>query len=82
MSEEFEWDEAGTRTVRKRIAFKCPHFDIDGAKPKCVWSLWAEEVPFLKPKLPPHLTTDMLRQIVRDAKALLSNGEEQIPEES
>ncbi|KAG2219807.1 hypothetical protein INT45_001139 [Circinella minor] len=34
----------------QRIIFKCPHHDIDGAKPKCTWSLNAEEVPFRRPK--------------------------------
>ncbi|KAJ8656300.1 hypothetical protein O0I10_008094 [Lichtheimia ornata] len=33
-----------------RIVFKCPNYDIDGAKPKCAWNLWAEQVAFGKPQ--------------------------------
>ncbi|KAI9498227.1 hypothetical protein BDB00DRAFT_504307 [Zychaea mexicana] len=40
--------------IRKRFAFNCPHHAIDGAKPKCTWSCWAEEVPFRRPKFALH----------------------------
>ncbi|KAI9301353.1 hypothetical protein BJ944DRAFT_169233, partial [Cunninghamella echinulata] len=39
---------------KRRISFTCPNFYIDGAKPKCSWFLWAEELVFNKPKYPRH----------------------------
>ena len=33
-----------------RLVFKCPNYDIDGAKPKCAWNLWAEQVAFARPQ--------------------------------
>ncbi|KAL0078238.1 hypothetical protein J3Q64DRAFT_1610363, partial [Phycomyces blakesleeanus] len=35
---------------RKKIAFSCQNFYIDGARPKCSWFLWAEQVPFRRPR--------------------------------
>ncbi|KAF7726854.1 hypothetical protein EC973_008361 [Apophysomyces ossiformis] len=37
-----------------RMSFTCKNFDVEGAKPKCSWILWAEEVPFIKPRYPLH----------------------------
>ncbi|KAG0187073.1 hypothetical protein DFQ28_006910 [Apophysomyces sp. BC1034] len=34
----------------QKIAFTCANFDVEGAKPRCSWFLWAGEVPFDKPK--------------------------------
>ncbi|KAG0164858.1 hypothetical protein DFQ30_009309 [Apophysomyces sp. BC1015] len=42
----------GKRNVR--MSFTCKNFDVEGAKPKCSWVLWAEEVPFIKPRYPLH----------------------------
>ncbi|KAI9321488.1 hypothetical protein BX666DRAFT_985338 [Dichotomocladium elegans] len=32
-----------------KLFFRCPHFDIEGAKPKCAFSLPAEQVAFRRP---------------------------------
>ncbi|KAI8142612.1 hypothetical protein BJV82DRAFT_615499 [Fennellomyces sp. T-0311] len=40
--------------IKKRIAFRCPHHAIDGAKPKCTWSCAAELVYFKPPRHPLH----------------------------
>lgn len=37
-----------------RLCFVCPNFYIAGAKPKCSWFLWAEELAFSKPRHPRH----------------------------
>ncbi|ORZ19636.1 hypothetical protein BCR42DRAFT_297392, partial [Absidia repens] len=39
---------------KRRICFVCPNFYVDGAKPKCSWFLWAEELAFNRPKYPRH----------------------------
>ncbi|CAB4427587.1 unnamed protein product [Rhizophagus irregularis] len=31
-----------------KLMFTCPNYLIDGARPKCTWKLWANEVPFQK----------------------------------
>ncbi|KAI8092800.1 uncharacterized protein BX664DRAFT_236605, partial [Halteromyces radiatus] len=40
--------------LERRLCFVCPNFYIDGARPKCSWFLWAEELAFNKPKYPRH----------------------------
>ncbi|KAI9027339.1 hypothetical protein CLU79DRAFT_717359 [Phycomyces nitens] len=39
---------------RTLFAFTCPNFYIDGARPKCSWFLWAENVPFENPGFTLH----------------------------
>ncbi|ORZ21268.1 hypothetical protein BCR42DRAFT_320899, partial [Absidia repens] len=39
---------------KKRICFVCRNFYIDGAKPKCSWFMWADEVAFNKPNYIRH----------------------------
>ncbi|RIA88212.1 hypothetical protein C1645_775524 [Glomus cerebriforme] len=33
----------------RKLMFTCPNYLIDGARPKCTWKLWADEVPFQRP---------------------------------
>jgi hypothetical protein len=49
-----------------RLCFVCPNFYIAGAKPKCSWFLWAEELAFSKPRYPRHspLLLDSARERV------------------
>ncbi|KAI8378010.1 uncharacterized protein BYT42DRAFT_605547 [Radiomyces spectabilis] len=46
--------EEGSNKHEKRLYFTCRHLNIDGARPKCSWFLWAEDVPFYVPKYPLH----------------------------
>lgn len=39
---------------KERLCFVCPNFYKDGAKPKCSWFLWADELAFSRPKYPRH----------------------------
>lgn len=50
MSEKIEY----RRPLRISIVFKCRNYDIAGAKPKCLYMLSAEQVPFIKPKQSIH----------------------------
>ncbi|KAG9302880.1 hypothetical protein G9A89_022296 [Geosiphon pyriformis] len=51
-----------------RLQFTCPNYQINGARPKCTWHLWAQEVPFERPAGCIHPLKNMNEKLLLEPK--------------